>query len=405
MAKDKATIHSELDVAFRYLTGGSKDSLQLLQKHLGGDYEAKATKIQRAKNLVKVLTELEYAWQQEHGAPPALPAGSGSGKHAPCDSDSDSNIVEGDVLNFFLHDGFKTTVVAMSPDDFVADLYDLVVEELEEKPVNLTLCFRGKVLLDMNLTLEECGIMRDDTIRVRNGMLAGGGKNTKKFHDKAQEKLNRKEKLLLLKEKAKTLHKGDPDDDDVAPASELDAILRDFAKKLIEAPDDYIVNEIKKMDEANITALKVYVDGVSGHGKKPMDWATAPEFIGFFDKTFKAKATLNKRISEGIKCATTAFKYKIASGFMVDNGSVNMEDLRKAIDNRVKEVKDGEYKKLKLNAKRVEQLKAVVSLEGVVIDSEMQKMITKFNISKEEWQYAKKLMADGDGGMEVDEDL
>jgi hypothetical protein len=84
----------------------------------------------------------------------------------------------GDTLTFFVHDGAKSIVMAMSPDDYVRDLVHTVMEELAEKPVRLRLTFHGKYL-KAHLTLQQSNIQVDDTVRITNGCLLGGGKRAR----------------------------------------------------------------------------------------------------------------------------------------------------------------------------------------------------------------------------------
>ena len=191
--------------------------------------------------------------------------------------------------------------------------------------------------------------------------------------------LNTAEKLAVLKKRANELNMrvGSATGDELPPA---DSILITEAKKLVGLPTTWIIDELRRMPEHKLKEIKASMDANTGKGKKAVEWMCQYDTIAMWVDAVKTKYNAYKQIEEGLDAVLAAWKVRMTSCCMTEDGAIQLDGLRAVFSERLPAGRQS-----KITKARVVEIRAVIKMQGVLDESEIKKMVAKLAITKEEY--------------------
>jgi hypothetical protein len=103
--------------------------------------------------------------------------------------------------------------------------------------------------------------------------------------------------------------------------------------------------------------------------------------IAYWSNDFKQKIAEKEMVQHGVEAVISSWKLQITSTFMSEEGSIQLESLRAAIDARLPTGRPQST----LSKARIAEIRAVIKMQGTLTDDDIKKMVAKLNITKEEY--------------------
>ena len=192
------------------------------------------------------------------------------------------------------------------------------------------------------------------------------------------QRLDKKQKVALLREKAEELiYKRDPDTNEEMD-NPGDVELMQIAESLLKESPLYILNEISKLSEKDAYDIKWEIDNNSGAGITGIDFSM--NIIGYFIPEYSAKKTEAQKLEEGLQAVEAAWKLRFSSAFMKDTGKLVLDDLKKGVIARISVFTAAAAKK-KFTPERMAEIRAVKQMQGVLPENQIAVMMAKLNIT------------------------
>jgi hypothetical protein len=224
----------------------------------------------------------------------------------------------------------------------------------------------------------------------------GKHKEPKRGNDvvEGDRKLSLPEKLQVLKNRASQMVKRV--DEDGEPLPKADDVMLNVAKDIIaRSSGNWIKQQIQTMSQSELEELRKDMEENTGRGKKPIQWLCSPELVAFFVREFAAKYKQLLEMEEGRDVVMSAWRLCVSKSFLCEDGTVQIDDMRKAITERSATIKAA-LGAPKMTAERRGQIQAVIAMNGHVPEEQVAHMMNRLGITKAEWDAVEK-------GMDVDD--
>jgi hypothetical protein len=288
-------------------------------------------------------------------------------------------------------------------DTRVNEVKMMIFEKTGVEPNDQVLTFGGHRMKGAH-TLWYYDVKRDSTIwlSMRLGGSAPKGPRKDKLKQKVgndvvdgDKKLSVQEKLHILKHRTTQMIKRVDEDGEKMEKAD-DAMIK-IALSLKDTPREWFAQSINLMEQPVFEQLKKDMLANTGQGKKPMEWLCTPEVLSFFMPDFAKLFGMYKEMGAGLEAVKSSWRLCLSNSFMVEDGSIQVDEIRKAIDQRVKGMRDSASTP-KMTAVRRGEIKAVIAMKATMPPEMIKSMVSTLKITEQEWNEV-------ETNMDVDEDL
>lgn len=292
----------------------------------------------------------------------------------------------------------NTLVLDVAHATRVLEVKQMICDKAGIDPDDQYLTFAGRRLKSGH-TLWHYQVHRDSTIwlslrlggsapKPKANVIKGNLKPKGGDMSEVDKRLTTAEKIKVLKDRTTRAIKREGDDGEKLPAAEQ--TLLGVAKTLNSASANWLSEQIGTMLEPALTELKADMEANTGRGKKAVEWICNEDTVARFVPVVKAKLAEQAAITQGLDAVMTAWKLRVSSSCMADDGSIQLDDVRRQITSRLDQLK-GAGAKPTMSAARVTEIRTMLKMVGVLPTEQMNLMSQKLNITKEEMEYVKGL--------------